>query len=74
MDQNNVEYQHTIKKLVWVPGIDLPSGNDSGVYVEPAALGTGIVFRTPGGEEIKATLENTSSSLFWFAKTCFIRK
>jgi UDP-3-O-acyl-N-acetylglucosamine deacetylase len=52
-----------------VSGIDFSNGNISKVYVRPADTDTGIVFETLKGEKIKAELQNTSNSLFWFAKT-----
>ena len=61
--------QYTIDKPIKLQGIDIPSGNTSNIFLEPSEPDTGIVFETPKGEQIKAILGNTSSSLFWFAKT-----
>jgi len=65
--------QYTLNESIKIKGMDFPSGNVSNVLVDPGKPDTGIVFETPKGEEIEATIENTSSSLFWFAKTFILK-
>lgn len=72
-NERRTEYQNTIKSPIWAQGIDLPSGNLSGISVEPAAPDTGIVFKSPRGEMIKATLENAVASKFLFTETLILQ-
>jgi UDP-3-O-acyl-N-acetylglucosamine deacetylase len=65
--------QYTLKKIIEVEGIDFTCGNLSTIYVEPAPPNTGIVFETPKGERIKATLENAVPSDHLFAETLILR-